>query len=60
MLGVDVESGVLKIGTPIVVFREKEVNFILFRKAISMSNWEPFNLSSITIKMEEPLSVLSL
>lgn len=27
VLGVDVEAGVLKIGTPIVVYREKEVLF---------------------------------
>lgn len=32
VLGVDVEAGVLKIGTPIVVYHEKMVFNLLFRK----------------------------
>ena len=32
VLGVDVEHGVLKVGTPICVYREKEVSLSLCRK----------------------------
>ena len=35
ILGVDVENGVLKIGTPLVVFRTNEVSLSLCREVIS-------------------------
>lgn len=51
VLGVDVEAGVLKIGTPLTIYNEKgQVNLSLFRKAISISNWELLNPSSTIIK----------
>lgn len=35
VLGVDVQSGVIKIGTPIALYRENAVNLSLFRKVRS-------------------------
>ena len=51
VLGVDVEYGVLKVGTPICVYREKEVTMIQFRKqGTNKSDWAWLSQLSITIK----------
>lgn len=51
VLGVDVEAGVLKIGTPLTIYNEKgQVNLVLLRKVISISNWELSNPSNTIIK----------
>lgn len=49
VLGVDVESGVIRIGTPLIVYREGEVFLDLFRKVINKFALDMSNrLSTIT------------
>lgn len=50
VLGVDVESGVIKVGTPITIYREKEVAVPLFRKGKNTSGWGTSSRSSTTTR----------
>ena len=50
VLGVDVESGVIKVGTPITIYREKEVTIVLGRREKSTLSWAWSSPSSITTK----------
>lgn len=51
VLGVDVEYGVLKIGTPITIYKKKNVNFwLMLRKTKKKSESGTLTQSSTTIK----------
>ena len=51
VLGVDVEYGVLKIGTPITIYKKKNVNFgLILRKTRKKSESGTLTQSSTTIK----------